>query len=202
MHELGHIADYVTKPWMVASDATWNGGAANLWAFNSGEWGHMSFNEAWATHYGSIAFWYDNAVTPTACYSNATCYSSLGVPVANSDIEATSYPYSTNNCSMAAAASEARWPLSMMRYFWDVFDNRNDCDGDTYSASQSNYWRHLANTYYYPDGLGTNQINEPWSVQLGYVLTEKDGRGAASSMANFASVQNTNLLRVDNCSPP
>ncbi len=203
MHELGHIADYLTKPWTVASDATWNGGAAGAWSATSGEWGHMAFNEAWATHYGNIAFWYDSAVTPTTCFTNQTCYS-VGVPVANTDVEASSYPFNVNNCSTAAAAPEARWPLSMMRYFWDVFDNRYDGDGDTFSASQSNFWRHLSNTSYYPDGLGLNQLNEPWSVGAGgaWVLTEKDGRGATSSRANYLSISDTTYLWLNNCSPP
>lgn len=202
MHELGHIADYVTKPWTVAADGTWNGDATNSWGPTTGEWGHMAFNEAIATHYGSIAFWWDNATTPTTCLSASTCYTA-GAPSANTNIEASSYPFNTNNCSYAAAAPESRWPLSVMRYLWDVYDSHNDADGDDYSASVTDFWRHLSNTSYYPDGLETNQINEPWSVGAGgqWVLTEKDGRGAVSSQANYASVHSTELLRADNCWP-
>ena len=204
MHELGHIADYVTKPWSVASDATWNGGAANQWSLQTGEYGHMAFNEAIATHYGTIAFWNDNSPTPTTCLTAATCYSSTGAALDGANVEKTSYPYAVNNCSTLAAAPEKRWPLSIMRYLWDVFDNHNDADGDSYGANAAgHFWRHLANTAYYPDGLGLNQINEPWSTDSAgtWQLTEKDGRGAVSWAANYASVYWTGSLMVDNCSP-
>jgi hypothetical protein len=159
MHELGHVAEYVTKPWSRTIDYTQDGVAG--WSQDSPEFGHTSFQEAWATHYGSIAFWYPSADTPTTCNTVDHCYTTPSVPpsvpLGSTNIEATSYPYVVNNCS--TALGEKRWALSQMRYFWDVYDTHNDCDGDTYTASGADFWRHLSNTYYYPDGNGPNQIH-------------------------------------------
>lgn len=204
MHEVGHIASYVTHPWQIANSAgtilglnDGYGGAG--WAPDGPEWGSTAFEEAWATHYGSATFWADNADAPTTCYAYdaGTCYDSGGSPAANADIEATSYPYSVNNC----ITSEDRWPLSAMRYFWDVFDNRNDGIGDSYSAAESNWWEHFYNLGWYPEGTGTNQIDETWNSARTSV-TEPDGRGSLSYMSNYAAnVTDTGFLRDNNCSP-
>jgi hypothetical protein len=198
MHEMGHIAEYVAHPWSRTMNYNWPDtstfSAMGDWSRSSGEWGAPAFEEAFATHYGNIAFWNDNSTTPTTCTSAATCYQN-GAPISNSDIEASSYPFATNNCSTAAAAPEARWPLSQMRYLWDVFDNHFDADGDEYSANQGDFWMHLAVLANYPNGTGTDQIDEP--------LTNRDGRGSGSYHDNYLSMttHDTGLLRTDNCSP-
>lgn len=205
MHELGHAAEYVTKPWRLMNDGTYDGSGPLDWDYNSREYGHMAFQEAIATHYGSIAFWYDNAASPTTCLSNTKCYDSSGSPLALANLEASSYPHTDDNCD--AAHEEGRWPLSLMRYLWDVYDSHNDADGDSYSAAATDFWRHLSNTYYYPDGIGTYQIDEPWAPGDfgGYYVpgppAELDGRGARSWQHNYLSVHDTELLRIDNCSP-
>jgi hypothetical protein len=132
-----------------------------------------------------------------SCYDMTT-----GAPSANTDLEASSYPYGTNNCITDPSNPEARWPLSAMRYFWDVFDNHNDADGDDYSANQGNFWQHLANLAWYPEGTGTYQIDEPWNLPRDMV-SEPDGRGSLSYTMNYkANVVETGILRVDNCGPP
>jgi hypothetical protein len=124
------------------------------------------------------------------------------VPFSGTNIEASSFPFATNNCSFVATAPEARWPLSHMRFFWDVFDNRNDADGDSYSANQGDFWKHLHNLAWYPEGTSTNQIDEPWNATR-TAVTELDGRGSSSYAANYAAnVVNVSILRIDNCSPP
>jgi hypothetical protein len=83
-----------------------------------------------------------------------------------------------------------------------VFDNHNDADGDSYSANQGDFWKHLHNLAWYPEGTETNQIDEPWNPTR-TAVTELDGRGSTSYAANYAAnVVNISLLRVDNCSPP
>jgi hypothetical protein len=201
MHELGHIASYVTHPWSVTTDYSWGGDSGNTWCQNCAEYGDAAFEEAFATHYGSITFWGDNSTSPTTCLSSSHCYSG-GVPFFGTDIEATSFPYSVNNCDTTSTNPEARWPLSIMRYLWDVYDNHNDADGDSYSASQGNFWQHLANLAWYPEGTGTDQINEPWDSTFTSV-TEPDGRGSVSYADNYnINVTATSILRTDNCSPP
>jgi len=206
MHELGHIATYVTHNWQITGDYTWSPPGqppgASSWCQNCPEWADAAFEEAFATHYGSITFWADNAVSPTTCLSSGTCYDGTGTPFSGTDIEATSYPHTVNNCNTTSSNPEARWPLSAMRYFWDVFDNHNDADGDTYSANQGDFWKHLYNLGWYPEGTGLNQINEPWNSTL-TSIDNKDGRGSSSYSTNYANnVTSTNLLRIDNCSPP
>lgn len=81
-------------------------------------------------------------------------------------------------------------------------DNHNDADGDQYTANQGDFWKHLANLALYAEGTGTNQIDEPWNSDYSAV-TEKDGRGSSSYVANYAAnVTDTAILRTDNCSPP
>jgi hypothetical protein len=207
MHELGHIASYVTHPCALAGDYTWSPPGdppgAPSWCQTCAEWGAAAFEEAWATHYGSITLWADNAETPTTCLSSGPCYDSgTGAPAWGTDLEASSYPHQVNGCSFASSNPEARWPLSAMRYFWDVYDNHNDADGDTYSASQGNFWQHLANLAWYPEGTDTNQIDEPWNSTY-TAVTEPDGRGSSSYVANYtANVTYTGTLWADNCSPP
>jgi hypothetical protein len=197
MHELGHIATYVSNAWKVGFDYNWpSQGAGGSWSASQNEWGSAAFEEAFATHYGNIAFWFNNADTPTYCNTTTTCYSG-GVPVAGTDIEVTSYPFATNNC----VANEGRQPISHMRYFWDIFDNRNDADGDTYSASVTHFWQHLHNLAWYPLGTGTDQHEDPWNPGK-TAITEPDGRGSLSYMRNYtANVYDTSLLNIDNCWP-
>lgn len=204
MHELGHIATYVANPWQIAGALNYNWGGNAGWNQTSAEYGDAAFEEAFATHYGSIAFWWDNSTTPTTCLvSQTTCYDGAGNPALGTDIEATSYPYNVNNCSTAPAAPEQRWPLSAMRFFWDVFDNHNDADGDSYSANQGNFWQHLAMLGFYPQGTGANQINEPWNSARTSV-SEPDGRGSTSYSYNYvnsAGLQSISILQTDNCYP-
>ncbi len=200
MHENGHIAEYVAHAWSRTMNYNWPDmstfSASGPWSPGGAEWGAPAFEEALATHYGNIAFWGDNAVTPTTCSTNGICYDGSGNPSANTNIEATSYPFTVNNCSLAMANPEARWPLSYMRYLWDVFDNRNDCDGDTYSASQGDFWKHLSVLANYANGTGANAIDES--------QVKRDGRGAGAYRFNYETAFSvgTETLRVDNCSPP
>ena len=96
-----------------------------------------------------------------------------------------------------------------MRYFWDIYDNHNDCDGDSYGVNSAGHFNdHLALLYYYPAGTGANQINEPWNSAL-TTVDNLDGRGTASYAANYIShfssypgISSTiSMLRFDNCYP-
>ena len=197
MHEMGHIASYVTHTWHITNgtDDSWGGHAG--WGITSAEWGTLGFEESWATHYGSITLWADNSETPTTCNTTGTCYDSLGVPFAGHDLEASSYPYTVNNCNYDPSNPEPRWPLSHMRYFWDLFDNHNDADGDGYSANQSgDFWKHLHNLAWYANGTETDQIDEPWNANY-TALSEPDGRGSTAYQDNYSvNIVNTGLLRV------
>lgn len=206
MHEMGHVASFQTHAWQSTNNYNYpNTAAGGGWSQNTGEWSVSAFEEAFATHYGSISFWGDNSVMPTSCLSSATCYSG-GVPVTASNLEASSFSGATNNCAAgatpptAANAPEGRRPISHMRFMWDVFDNRND--GDTYTANAGDFWKHLANLAVYPEGTGANQIDEPWNSARTSV-TERDGRGSSSYAFNYkANFANVDQQRTINCTPP
>lgn len=202
MHELGHIASYVTHPWKRTGNYNWpNTSGTDGWNQGSSEWSVAGFEEAFATHYGSIAFWASDAVTPTTCNSAASCFGSTGLPKTNADLEASSFPHAADNCDKTASAPELRRPISHMRFLWDVFDNHNDADGDSYSADLGDFWKHLHNLAWYAEGTGANQIDEPWNSTRTSV-TELDGRGSLSYAFNYgANVANISVLRVDNCGP-
>ncbi len=201
MHEMGHIASYVTHPWQITGNYNWpNTTGKDGWGPNTAEWSVSAFEEAFATHYANLAFWWANSVKPTTCITALTCYESGGAPSAATDIEATSFSSTTNNCSTASANPESRWPLSAMRFIWDTFDNRDD-GKDSYSADAGAFWAHLAIAAFYPEGTSANQIDEPWNSDR-TAVTERDGRGAASYAANYkTNFANIDLLRTSNCSP-
>jgi hypothetical protein len=205
MHEIGHVAEYVTHPWQVGFDYTWSppGQPAGpvLWGYGGPEWASAGFEEAFATHYGNIALWFDNAVTPTSCFvSQGHCYNAAGtIPLAATDVEVSNSPPNTNNCDVSAGTPESRWPISIMRFLWDVFDNRDD-GNDTYSANQGDFWKHLHNLAWYPEGTLVDQHEEPWNSTK-TAVTERDGRGAMSYSNNYAvNVRSIDFLRVNNCS--
>jgi uncharacterized Rmd1/YagE family protein len=150
MHELGHIATYLTHPWLVASDYTWSPpgqpAGPSVWGQTTPEWGVSAFEEAFSTHFGSIAFWGANAVTPTTCLSQTTCYAA-GIPIAGSNIETTSYPYDTNNCGTAVDNPEDRWPEGTGLYQnedpWNsdktALDNRDGRGSTSYCVNYKAY---------------------------------------------------------------
>jgi hypothetical protein len=213
MHEFGHIANYWQKTWTLQNSAgicatcqyDWDGNS--WWSQDSYEWGVAGFEEAFATHHGSTAFWLASATAPTTCNANTTCYSQVGssgvwAAAPTSNIEATSHPDDTNNCVTTSTVPEARQPVSHMRFLWDVFDNNVDGPFDTYSSLATGAWTTQAAIFtLYASGTGTNKLDEPWNSGK-TAVTEKDGRGSASFMANYASIANVSTLRTRNCSPP
>lgn len=218
MHELGHIANYIAHPFNMAMVYDWVQGAATPvkiipnpgpWGYDGAEWGAVSFEEAFATHYGSIAFWALNSEVPVSCWAarGFTCY--LPDPVTGardmlintaSTLEASSN-VGSNNCSTNPVNPEDRWPLTAMRYFWDIFDDHDE-GGDAYSAGNGTFWQHLAVLAAYKDGMGPNEIDEPWDASTPDV-TEPDGRACASYEANFQAFtgDSTAAQRTMNCTP-
>ena len=204
MHEFGHIVSYQTHPWMWTTNYDWGGFAG--WTESVAEWAVSGWEEANATHYGSITFWQATAVQPTTCYSNGGhCYMTAGpvVPTSGSDLEKSSYPFTVNNCDLTATNPEARWPISQMRFLWDVYDNHNDADGDSYSAAVSHYATHVNLLAFYPEGTDFGQIDEVWDASRS-AASEPDGRGSSSYESNYlaSTQQSVSILRIDNCSPP
>ncbi|HET8934649.1 MAG TPA: hypothetical protein VFN67_14470 [Polyangiales bacterium] len=218
MHEYGHIASYVTNPAFRTTGAyDWSQKAemdlatmmtpvmaGGTWDYATSEWASVAFEEAFATHYGNIAFWNDDADTPTSCSrASGNCYTpgAMSVPVANADVEASSF----SACDTTATAPESRRAVSAMRYLWDVYDNRNDnMVDDAYTANAGSFWQHLAVLASYGTGHGANEINEPYSDDALSIIMKPDGRGSSAYRTNYqtASMVDTAPQRDMNCTPP
>jgi hypothetical protein len=208
MHEVGHIASYLARTWQIgiayANGSTW-GQALN-------ENGSALFEEALATHYSSMGLWFSTPVMPTTCLvAQGHCYTnaaSNAVPQPFTDIEATSFPAATNNCIVPSPGNpndESRWPLSGMRFLWDVYDARNDATGDAYSANAGHFWQHASLMQFYAAGTGLRQHEEPWNTAK-TAVTEVDGRGVNSYQWNYENTaglagNGVPQLWVSNCSP-
>jgi hypothetical protein len=200
MHELGHIATYTARPWKKVSVYNYDG-TGEYWDWATPEFGSAAFEEAMASHYGNMTFWNRHAsVTPTTCTSNGfTCYSGAGATLPNTDFELTSFPAATNNCIV----NESLFPISAMRFLWDVYDNRNDATGDTYSAGSGDFWQHASLMQLYEAGTSLHQHEDPWNPTK-TAVTEPHGRASASYAWNYvnrAYLPSIDMLRTVNCSP-
>jgi hypothetical protein len=207
LHELGHISDYLLNPYHYGANFCWpntaapdgvGGGTPCGWSSgaNNPEFAAVSFEEGFATFSGDNTLWAPGSVHPTSCKTSTTC------PVtASTDIEQSNFPFSINNCSLAAGNPESRWPLSVMRFIWDIYDDHNDCDGDTIAAGNTNFASLYTNLMNYPAGTGFDQIDEPWDASL-TTIDNRDGRAGISYMDHYSSAfQSVILIRTDNCGP-
>jgi hypothetical protein len=220
MHEMGHIASYWLHPWFIEYDQAttlhydWDNASPDGWNHTTAEWGLVGFEEALATHFGSVTFWAANAIAPTTCLASSShCYFPSGAPIGSADLEHTSWPYDdpTNTCIRTPVGSEVveeRWPLSHMRFLWDVYDSHNDADGDTYSAANGCWWCQFGVLAYYGDGNYWHEINEAWVYFLGvpWAFAHGDARASTAYEVNYAQTfghaNELSLLRASNCGPP
>jgi hypothetical protein len=200
MHEAGHVVSYQLKPNHGGySQYCWpNATGSCTWSQGSAEWGSAAFEEGFATMMADTTLWNPDAVAPTSCLSSGRC--SVNV---NTNIETTHYPYATNNCSLSATSPEARWPISVQRFLWDVYDSHNDCDGDTIQEGWDAYWRLYAVMQTYPNGVDDHQIDEVWSSTSYTTIDDLDGRGATDYNHHYINDNgvDTNILWIDNCIP-
>jgi hypothetical protein len=203
MHESGHVASGLLDSHLNGGNYCWpstvsSTGSFCNWSLGTPEWAAASFEEAFATFTADSTLWSPDAVEPTSCLSQGRCDHAVDGNL----IELTHYPYSTNNCSLNVNDPEARWPISTMRYLWDIYDNHNDADGDTIAEGWSNYWRMYGNLTNYPSGTSPGQKDEPWNSTY-TAIDDYDGRGAILYQSHY-DIQygiSTSLLRTSNCSP-
>jgi hypothetical protein len=205
MHELGHIASDVEQAaFKVVKNYCWPDTApvppatSCTWAPTTKEWGTDAFEEAFATLGANVTLWDGSATNPTSCISSGTCFS-FGSPKSGTNIEASSFPHTTNNC----VTNEGRWPLSHMRFMWDVYDWHNDADGDTIQEGSDCFWCLFTNLHGYAAGTGSDQVNEPWYDSTLTTIDNYDGRGSISYGDNYYTSFSKYLgtLRADNCYP-
>lgn len=186
MHEYGHVAITNSQAWNPTSDC-YSKGANIGWDLNTDEWACAAWEEGLATFLADSTLYNHNAIEPHTCQGSFSC-------TANTfNIEASSHS--------ACATGERGWALSQIRYFWDIFDSRDD--GETISeGSAGNWWRIYRTYQHYPTGTGTNQNNEHWNPSF-TALDSKDGRGARSFRQNYINSYGleTTTARGINCNP-
>ena len=133
MHEMGHIADYVSGPNQGLIRST--GYQDGKWSMNSEEYRPTALTEALASYIAVSALYYEIATNPRTCKPDGNddelkrrhCYASGSTTVQNYSIEQSNH----GSCG----SKEGRWALSHVRYFWDITDSCND-GLDTLNSSQ------------------------------------------------------------------
>jgi hypothetical protein len=185
MHEMGHIAVYVSQPWTFAFASYGKNDPGFTWDYQTDEYASAGFEEAFASFAADSTLYNGNAVAP---YGGAT--EDIGY-----------LQLETSDRSTGCAAAEASWPLSAERYLWDVYDNRND--GEAISEYDSNlWWRIYRNYQHYAGGTGAYAADEHWNSTY-TALDWPDGRGSYSYQQNYNLTYSfdTYTARWLNCSP-
>lgn len=119
MHEMGHIADYVSRYYRFSTGYGYTGDSG--WSFTTREYRPSALHEGFASFVGSSGFYDDNATDPRTCFASEGEHCWPGGGVSNSGqmrIEESSY----GSC----AFEEGRYPISATRFFWDIYDRVDD----------------------------------------------------------------------------
>ncbi|PTL83442.1 hypothetical protein [Vitiosangium sp. GDMCC 1.1324] len=195
MHEMGHIASYLAKPYNGAggngycypSTSNFPAGC-QWWTLNTAEHGTAAFEEALATFLADSALYWPDSPEPHSCLA-------ASAPCATG-----SFNLETSSGS-ACATGESRWPLTAMRFLWDVYDSVDD--QETVAEGAGNYWKMLNVLALYDNGTSTLQIDEPWNATY-TAIDNWDGRGSYSYRMNYFNKNGTTVYTpyVRNCSPP
>jgi hypothetical protein len=205
MHEMGHIVAYKEKTYKIAAKyARWvycwpnTSGSGCGWTYNAGEWGVTSFEEAFATFVADTTLYFPNAVAPHTCLAAQGTACTTG----QFNLETSSASGGVNNCGNLAAPTgpEKRWPLTLNRFLWDVYDAPND--SEAIAEGVSNYGRLLDVLSLYPTGTTYNDNNAPWNTAM-TLVTKQDYRGAQSYLDNYVNNFGVSLTVPvqNNCNP-
>lgn len=182
MHEMGHIASYLSKARRACVDYTFGGN--NGWSMTSQEWACAGFEEAIATFFGDRAIYWQASPQPTSCLSSGVCPNS-------SNIE-------TSTGSGSCATGEARQPITAVRYLRDLYDSVDETnDGNRFGYSR--FFDALAR---FDNGSGNRAVDEPWNW-WGTSLDDRDGRSARDFRAHIEGLtgSSTSSNYTNNCSP-
>lgn len=180
LHEMGHIASYVSKPRKSFVDYTRDG--VNGWSLRSPEYASASFEEGLATFYGDTAlYWYWNA-EPLTCLSSGTCTRSNNNRVERS-----------TGVRSSCASGEERWALTVDRYLRDVYDSTNESFGGGRSdTNREPYYNFFDAVARFGNGYDNRDKNEPYNKILFITwVDDKDGRSARDFRAHMESLTGT-----------
>lgn len=187
MHEMGHIADYVSKPRKVYVNYTRDG--TNGWSMRSAEYASAAFTEGLATFYGDTAlYWYWNS-QPLTCLSSGACSTS-----SNNNVE------SSTGVRSSCTANEERWALTVDRYLRDVYDSTNEW----FDSNQEPFYKFFDVINRFGNSYGNRGKNEPYDSFFGITwVDDKDGRSVRdfrAHMETHTGVSNYNNY-ARNCYP-
>jgi len=171
MHEMGHIADYVSKPRRVYVNYTRDG--TNTWSMQTPEYASASFTEGLATFYGDTALYWSRNSEPLSCLSTGAC-----LRLSQNNVESSSGRRSS--CS----SGEERWALTVDRYLRDVYDTTNE----PFDSNSEPFYRFFETIARFGDGYGNRGKNEPYKSSLfGLIITvdDKDGRSIRDFRAHM-----------------
>lgn len=155
MHEMGHIADYVSRYYRFSTGYGYTGDTS--WNFTSREYRPSALHEGLASFIGSSGFYHDYATDPRTCFSGdgVHCYAggSGGSPMR---IE----PSSQGSCGV----EEGRWAISHTRFFWDLYDQVDD-GSDTIDLQQYEIFDSIGALPCpnWPACYGSGQAHDPYS---------------------------------------
>jgi hypothetical protein len=189
MHESGHVASHLLKPKTAPSGDSaycYTGAAPCGWTRWTPEFGHAAFEEAYALFFADVTLWLPSSVAPTSCTSQNRC-------LVNSDfnIEETHWAVNPSTCDWTN--EEERWPISVERMLWDVYDSVAEVGAENVSEGAGNFWRLFANMTQYSAGINDHQIDEIWQNSARTVIDDYNGRNAEDYefwYANYVDIQN------------
>lgn len=169
MHEMGHIASYVSKPRQSFVDYTRDG--TDGWNMRTAEYASASFEEGLATFYGDTAlYWYWNS-EPLTCLSSGAC-----TRTTNNNVE------SSTGLRASCSSDEERWALTVDRYLRDVYDSSNE----SFDNNQEPFYTFFDVVNRFGDGYGNRDKNEPYDSFLGITwVDDKEGRSARDFRAHM-----------------
>ena len=192
MHEMGHIASYLSHSgqsfrhlarYCYPSDSS---SSSCGWGMTTPEWATSQFEEGYATFLGTRAIYGQQNTTPYACLSNSHCVSN--------PIEVSDGNYS--NCS----AGENRWPRSVTRFLWDIYDSNADYSTETITRNYYTFFDTLAS---YGSGDGNREKNEPWDGGWWWSVDDLNGRSGVDFRVNYQNLYGVNVFQPweNNCRP-
>jgi len=157
LHELGHVAEYVSNrnQSRCATGYNYNMNGDDAWDFDEPEYHSTQFVEAVATHLGTVSLYYPNANAPRSCLSWGECTN-------GGDLENIVDRWGN---SVACSDDLSHWPRTAERYFWDTYDSN---DGHVHHV-----WELIDTIHAFDNGFGNRRKNEAF----GWLCIRDDNNG-------------------------
>jgi hypothetical protein len=198
MHELGHAAAYETNSNKVSATYQYckneipSGDCG--WGMEDDEWGAVSWQEAHAELNPLTALYAPSATQPYRCRRpKLSCLSSTD-------------PNIETSTGATCSGTEKSWPLTMMRFIWDVYDSNDSVS----LGGAADYWKIWQVWEEYGDGCGQHGINGPFGLPpvgvclMGDYYTQPDTRASMSFAYQMNRVRGVDVTsaRTSNCTLP